>query len=120
MHGGHSRLPQRRLVDVAGRQNRSESEGSSGHQSFDAELLSPFPMSSVCAGTVELQVQGDSFTAELLLTGNFLRCNGTGLDDAPAGRHLMSALKSKATPGDTLRARPYSYRRLDPKDGSRW
>src|SRR6202521_6402502 len=33
--------------------------------------------------------------------------------------HLMSALKSKTTPGDTLPARPYSYRRLDPKDGCR-
>jgi hypothetical protein len=34
--------------------------------------------------------------------------------------HLMSGLKSKTTPGDTLPARPYSYRRLNPKDGSRW
>src|ERR1700674_344269 len=33
---------------------------------------------------------------------------------------LMSRLKSKTTPGDTLRTRPYSYRRLDPKDGCRW
>jgi hypothetical protein len=33
---------------------------------------------------------------------------------------LISALKSKTTPGDTLPARPYSYRRLNPKDGSRW
>jgi hypothetical protein len=33
---------------------------------------------------------------------------------------LMSRLKSKTTPGDTLRTRPYSYRRLDPKDGYRW
>jgi hypothetical protein len=32
----------------------------------------------------------------------------------------MSGLKSKTTPGDTLPARPYSYRRLDPKDGCRW
>ena len=28
---------------------------------------------------------------------------------------LVSRLKSKSTPGDTLRIRPYSYRRLDPK-----
>jgi len=34
--------------------------------------------------------------------------------------HLMSGLKSKTTPVDTLPARPYSYRRLDPKDGCRW
>src|SRR5580700_2222769 len=33
---------------------------------------------------------------------------------------LMSRLKSKTTPDDTLRTRPYSYRRLDPKDGYRW
>ena len=33
---------------------------------------------------------------------------------------LMSRLKSKTTPGDTLRTRPYSYRRLDPKDRYRW
>jgi hypothetical protein len=33
---------------------------------------------------------------------------------------LMSRLKSKTTPGDTLPARPISYRRLDPKDGCRW
>ena len=33
---------------------------------------------------------------------------------------LMSRLKSKTTPGDTLRTRLYSYRRLDPKDGYRW
>src|ERR1700746_1534996 len=32
---------------------------------------------------------------------------------------LMSRLKTKTTPGDTLRTRPYSYRRLDPKDGCR-
>jgi hypothetical protein len=29
---------------------------------------------------------------------------------------LMSRLKSKTTPDDTLRTRPYSYRRLDLKD----
>ena len=34
--------------------------------------------------------------------------------------HRLSRLKSKTTPGDTLPARPYSYRRLDPKDGCRW
>ena len=34
--------------------------------------------------------------------------------------HLMSALKSRTAPGDTLPARLYSYRRLDPKDGCRW
>jgi hypothetical protein len=28
---------------------------------------------------------------------------------------LMSRLKSKSTPGDSLRTRPYSYRRLDAK-----
>jgi hypothetical protein len=28
---------------------------------------------------------------------------------------LSSRLKSKSTPGDTLRIRPYSYRRLDPE-----
>jgi hypothetical protein len=28
---------------------------------------------------------------------------------------LMSRLKFKSTPGDTLRTRPYSYRLLDPK-----
>jgi len=33
---------------------------------------------------------------------------------------LMSRLKFKSTPGDTLRTRPYSYRCLDPKDGNRW
>ena len=33
---------------------------------------------------------------------------------------LMSRLKSKTTPGDTLRTRPYSCRRLDLKDGYRW
>jgi len=33
---------------------------------------------------------------------------------------LMSRLKSKTTPGDTLRTRLYSYRRLDPKGGYRW
>jgi Zn-dependent alcohol dehydrogenase len=33
---------------------------------------------------------------------------------------LMSRLKSKSTPGDALRTRPYCYRRLDPKDGYRW
>jgi hypothetical protein len=32
----------------------------------------------------------------------------------------MSRLKSKTTPGDTLRTRPYSYRRLDPEDGYEW
>ena len=32
---------------------------------------------------------------------------------------LMARLKSKITPGDTFRTRPYSYRRLDPKDGYR-
>ena len=32
---------------------------------------------------------------------------------------LMSRLKSKTTPGDTLPARPISYQRLDPKDGCR-
>ena len=30
---------------------------------------------------------------------------------------LMSRLKSKTTPGDTLRTRANSYRRLDPEDG---
>jgi hypothetical protein len=36
-------------------------------------------------------------------------------------RHrLISRLKSKSTPGEALRTRPYSYRRLDPNDGCRW
>jgi hypothetical protein len=33
---------------------------------------------------------------------------------------VMSQLKSKTIPGDTLPAWPYPYRRPDPKDGCRW
>jgi hypothetical protein len=44
-----------------------------------------------------------------------LRSTTLGQIQNLAPHRLMSRLKSKSAPGDTLRTRPYSYRRLERK-----
>jgi hypothetical protein len=63
--------------------------------------------------------RAEILTFKLFILNN-LRSKTLGQIQNLDPHRLVSRLKSKSTPGDTLRIRPYSYRRLDPKDGYRW